>query len=118
MLNVIKLLEKRRDIELISLKNQWHKSFGLGNILQKSLTIAGNPSSSSSNGVKNAIGLATGFLINKIYPRKPTGLLAKISKLSFEMIAGRLVANNSDRILALGLKFLKFLTAKKTNNQY
>jgi hypothetical protein len=115
ILELIKLLEKRRDIELISLKNQWHESFRLGNILQTSLYPKGDNIPSSSNVVKNAIGVTTGFLINKIYPKKPNGLLAKISKLSFEIIARRLVANNSDRILTVAMKIVKSFMVKKIN---
>lgn len=112
MLELIKLLEKRREIELISLKNQWHESFRLGNILQTSLYLKGDPLPSSSHIIKNAIGVTTGFLINKIYPKKPNGLLAKVSKLSFEIIAGRLVANNSDRILTVAMKLMQSFITK------
>jgi hypothetical protein len=116
---LIQLLTKRKAIEQEALKSQWRHSLDflkLGNIVQESMNLLSpsKPMTAPNNSfVKNIIGLSTGFLINKIYPNKPTGIIAKISKLSFEIIAGKLIANNSDKILSVGSYLIKKIISKK-----
>lgn len=118
MTNLVHLLIKRKSIELDSLKSEWKSSLHhlkLGKLVQESLSIISSTESQPiKNGfVKNMIGLSTGYLIEKIYPNKPSGILAKISKLSFEIIAGKLVANNTDKIISIGSFLFKKLIPKK-----
>ena len=118
IVELIQLLTKRKAIEQSALKTEF-RNFNhliiIGKLIQESLSTMTSSKSSiiSNNMVKNIIGLSTGFLINKIYPNKPGGLLAKISKLSFEIIAGRLAAKYSDKAISLVLKLTKSIINKK-----
>jgi hypothetical protein len=67
----------------------------------------------SKNFIKNIIGRSAGFLINKLYSNKPGGFLAKISKLSLEIIVGRLVAKHSDKAISLAFKLVKSIVNRK-----
>ena len=117
IVELIQLLTKRQAIEQSALKTEFRNFSHLiiiGKLIQESLSTMTSSKSSiiSNNMVKNIIGLSTGFLINKIYPNKPGGLLANISKLSFEIIAGRLAAKYSDKAISLVLKLTKSIINK------
>ncbi len=112
----IERLKNKQSIAWQSLKSQWHETLpnlNMSRIVQESLVdvMATKPTGSSL--LKNVIGLSTGYLINKIYPKKPGGLLAKVSKLSLEFVAGKFIANHSNQLLKVGFNLLKSFIKKK-----
>jgi hypothetical protein len=114
----IKRLKSKQSIEWLLLKSQWHETLpniNMSRIVQESLVgvIATKPASSGL--IKNVIGLSTGYLINKLYPKKPGGLLSKVSKLSLEFVAGKFLANHSNLLLKIGINILKSSIKKLTN---
>jgi hypothetical protein len=118
MVHLIQLLTKRKAIELSALKTEFKNSsqlINIGKLFQESITTMTSTSSPivSKNFVKNIIGRSAGFLINKLYSNKPGGFLAKISKLSLEIIVGRLVAKHSDKAISLAFKLVKSIVNRK-----
>lgn len=112
----IERLKIKQSMEWQSLKSQWYETLpnmNMSRIVHESLVevIATKPASSSL--IKNVIGLSTGYFISKIYPKKPGGLLAKVSKLSLEFVAGKFLANHLNQILTVGFNLLKSFIKRK-----
>jgi hypothetical protein len=112
----IERLKMKQSIEWQSLKSQWSvtlPNMNISRIVQESLVEVMVPKPASSSLINNVIGLSTAYFINKIYPKKPGGLLAKVSKLSLEFVAGKFLANHSNQLLTVGFNLLKSLIRKK-----
>lgn len=112
----IERLKNEQSITWQSLKSQWYETLpnlNMSRMVQESLVDVMATKSTGSSLIKNVIGLSTGYLINTIYPKKPGGLLAKVSKLSLEFVAGKFLANHSNQLLTVGFKLLKSIIKRK-----
>lgn len=112
----IERLKNKQSIEWQSLKSQWYETLpdiNMSRIVQESLVDVMATRSTGTSLIKNVIGLSTGYLINKIYPKKPGGFLRNVSKLSLEFVAGKFLANHSSQLLKIGIHLLKSYIKKK-----
>jgi elongation factor P hydroxylase len=119
MMRTIELLENRQNMELIELKNQWYESMcivSLGSAIQNSSSNLDSFYSPWKTGfIQNAFSISTGYLIDKMFPKNPYGLMAKLSRYSIETISRKILNDHSNKILSTTIKLLKFIIYKTKN---
>ena len=112
----IQLLEAKRDLELIQLKqgfDEVRESLKPINIIKETIKKATFSSGVKEGIGKTAIGIASGFLIKNLLFRKTINPAKLLARGVVQTAAVGLTATNLDKIKLKGAKLLRALLPKK-----
>jgi hypothetical protein len=116
MLQLIEILTLKKANEIEAVKSEWDNvlhHLTVASILSDTLDVLSPPTTEKVQSVSNnIIGLSSSFLINKIFPKKPDSMIARVSKIGFELLAGKIIGDNADKIMSMGSKMIKKMIAK------
>lgn len=110
---LIDSMEKKRDEELIQLKEQMravHESLKPINLIKDTFkAVATSPDLKNRIG-KTAIGIASGFLVKKVFFRNSRNPLKIISSIALQTIASGFATKNFNKIKSSRSKFFTYRT--------
>ncbi len=111
----VKLLEAKRDRELIDLKEHFHAvkaSLNPINLIKDSFKSA-TASPDLADGIdKTVIGLLSGFLVKNLVYRNSFNPLKIAASIGLQIIGASVASKNSDKIKSTGLKLFHSLLSK------
>ena len=115
----IERLEEIQFSQWLILKEEWQdtkSSISIDSFGQRIIGKLLVTKPSKDNFFPNFLGLTMGYIINKIYPKKPSGILAKVSKLSLEYLVSKFIANHSYQLIGFGSSIIKSFIESKFNS--
>lgn len=101
----IKVLKEKKAYELSALKTHAHTIYeGLRpiNLIKNTLTEVTESPEIKDNLVKNLMGLASGYISKKVLFGSSNGIVKGALGSLLQLVVGRLVTKNSDKIIATG----------------
>lgn len=116
----IRLLENRQEMELKLLKEQFHytyESLKPINLIKSTFEEVQNSPEMRKNLLNTVVGMATGYLSNKVLSTAAQPPLKKILGTILQFAVAKVVSSNSDSIIASGESFLQRLMKSKTDKK-